>query len=207
VSALRAGRSSLRPGLICVYTLTLSTGRGDTVHTEAAVVHEPCDALPAARTPAAARRVVREFVDAREPAVRAALLASSASRLADVAASHGSRVEALERRQRALRPPSPPAQGELVQGGLFDARALLARAVHARAASALLEASEERLEALAAARALTTAVELAAILIVCGTVAAQGSRPASSSPEGLRYGLETSFTTVAAQGPSPAPGR
>ena len=83
VSALRIGRSNLRPGLICVYTLTLSTERGDAVHTELAAVHEPCDGPIGARTPAASRRVIREFVEAREPAVRAALLVSKASHLDD----------------------------------------------------------------------------------------------------------------------------
>ena len=37
-----------------------------------------------------------------------------------------------------------------------------------RAAAALLEASQERLESLASARTLTTAIELSAILIACG---------------------------------------
>ena len=66
VSALRIDRSSLQPGLICVYTVTLSTERGDAVHTELAVVHEPDkpdEALSVARTPAAARRAIREFVE------------------------------------------------------------------------------------------------------------------------------------------------
>ena len=165
MSALRVGRSNLQPGLICVYTLTLSTERGDAVHTEVAVVHEPCEALPAARTPAAARRLVREFVDAREPAVRAALVVSRASHLADIAAAHGATIEALQRRERALMLPAPSAARELVQSGLFDGRALRAKAVRTRAASALLEASEERLESLASAHALTTTVELSAILI------------------------------------------
>ena len=145
--------------------MTLSTERGDAVHTELVVVHEPCDALPAAPTQAAARRVVREFVEAREPAVRAALLVSKASHLADVAASHTSRVAALERRERALMLPAPSAAPALVQGGLFDGRAVRAQAARTRAAATLIEASEERLESLATARALTTSVELSAILI------------------------------------------
>ncbi len=199
MTALPIGRSNLRPGLICVYTLTLSTERGDAVHTELAAVHEPCDGPIDARTPAASRRVIREFVEAREPAVRAALLVSKESHLATVAASHGSRVEALQHRERALMLPTPADALELVQGGLFDRRALRAQADRTRAASALLEASEQRLESLASARTLTTVVELSAILIAFD--------PRSGRPEGLRYGLETGFTTVVAQGFSPAPCR
>jgi superfamily II DNA or RNA helicase len=201
VSSLRIGRSTLKPGLICVYTLTLSTERGDAVHTELAVVHEPCDALIGARTPASARPVIREFLDAREPAVRAALLVSKTSDLTDIAASHSSVVDALQRRERALMLPAPSAARELVQGGLFDGRALRAQAARTRAASALLAASEERLESLASAQTLTTAIDLSAILIAFGAHA--------GSPEGLRYGFETSSPHVAvvAQGFSPAPGR
>jgi ERCC4-related helicase len=192
VSALRIGRSNLQPGLICVYTLTLSTERGDAVHTEVAVVHEPCAAMPAAPAQAAARRVVREFIETREPAVRAALVLSKASHLAEVAVSHASKVAALQRRERALMLPAPSAAQGLVQGGLFDGRAVRAQAARTRAAAALVEASEERLESLATARALRTTVELSAILIAFDA--------RSGRPEGLRYG-----TTVVAQGFSPAP--
>jgi superfamily II DNA or RNA helicase len=166
VSALRVRGSNLQPGLICVYTLTLSTERGDPVHSEIAVVHEPCDGLPAAPTQAAARRVVREFVEAREPAVRAALLVSKASPLAEVAVAHTDRLATLQRRERALLLPAPSTARALVQGGLFDARAVRALAARTRANAALLEASEERLESLATARALTTGIELVQVLLV-----------------------------------------
>ena len=167
VSALRIDRSSLQPGLICVYTVTLSTERGDAVHTELAVVHEPDkpdEALSVARTPAAARRAIREFMETREPAVRAALLVSMTSHLADVASAHATVVEASQRREHALMLQGPAAR-ELVQSGLFDGRALRAHAARQRAAATLVEASEERLESLASERAVRTAVDLSAILI------------------------------------------
>lgn len=165
VSALSVGRSNLHAGLICVYTLTLSTERGDPVHTELAVVHAPCGAPIDARTPAVSRRVIHEFVEAREPAVRAALLVSKASHLADVAASHRSRIAALHRRERALMAPASLDAQEPIQDGLFDRRALRAQAARTGAASALLEAAQDRLESLAASQTLTTAIELSAILI------------------------------------------
>ena len=195
VSALSVGRSSLRAGLICVYTLTLSTERGDAVHTELAVVHEPCGAPIDASSPAASRRVIHEFLEAREPAVRAALLVSRASHLADVAASHSSRIAALHRRERALMVPANLDAQEPVQNGLFDRRALRAQAARTGAASALLEAAQDRLESLAASQTLTTAVDLSAILIAFDA--------RSGSPKGLRYGL----VSVVAQGFSPASGR
>ena len=167
VSALRIDRSSLQPGLICVYTVTLSTERGDAVHTELAVVHEsdkPDEALSVARTPAAARRAIREFMETREPAVRAALLVRMTSHLADVASAHATVVEGSQRREHALMLQGPAAR-ELVQSGLFDGRALRAHAARQRAAATLVEASEERLESLASERAVRTAVDLSAILI------------------------------------------
>ena len=163
-TVLRIDRSSLQPGLICVYTLTLSTERGDAVHTELAVVHEPDDALSVARTPAAARRAIREFVETREAAVRAALLVSMTSHIADVASAHAAVVEGSLRREHALIMQVPSAR-ELVQSGLFDRRALRAHAGRQRAAAALVEASEERLESLASERTLRTAIDLSAILI------------------------------------------
>ena len=93
-SVLRIGRSSLLPGLICVYTVTLSTERGDAVHTELAVVHEPdagrgVDASRGRRRRHGGRSA--SSWTTREPAVRAALLVSMASHIADVASAHGYR--------------------------------------------------------------------------------------------------------------------
>ncbi len=169
-AVLRIDRSRLQPGLICVYTVTLSTERGDAVHTELAVVHEPDkpdEALSVARTPAAARRAIREFVETREPAVRAALLVSMTSHIADVASAHAAVVEGSQRREHALMLQAPSAR-ELVQSGLFDGRALRAHAGRQRAAAALVEASEERLQSLASERTLRTAIDLSAILITEG---------------------------------------
>jgi len=217
VTALRIGRSSLQPGLICVYTLTLSTERGDAVHTELAVVHEPSDALTVSRARSDARRAIREFVAAREPAVRAALLVSKASHLAGVAAAHAAGVEAQQRRERALMRPASPATAEPVQTGLFDGRALRAHGAQRRAAAALIEVSEERLESLASAQALTTVIDLSAVLIVHVAGAIDGFKTSRVrlKPDATN-GFETGSThvasvfslkTVVAQGFSPAMNR
>jgi superfamily II DNA or RNA helicase len=168
VTAVPTGRSNVQPGLICVYTLTLSTSRGDIVHTEIAAVHEARGAGTCVRTPAAARHAVRTFVDLREPAVRAALLVSKARYLADIAAAHRSALETRQARERALRDPVSSAAADLVQGGLFDGRALREHAARQRAAAALIETSGERLDSLASAQTLTTAIDLSAILLAHG---------------------------------------
>jgi hypothetical protein len=168
VTALRTGRSNVPPGLICIYTLTLSTSRGNIVHTEIAVVHEPRGAGTCVRTPAETRHAVRTFLDLREPAVRAALLVSKAPSLADVAAAHRSALETRQARERALRGPASSAARDLVQAGLFDGRALREHAARQRAAATLIEASGERLDSLASAQTLTTAIDLSAILLAPG---------------------------------------
>jgi superfamily II DNA or RNA helicase len=175
VTALRTGRSNVPPGLVCVYTLTLSTSRGDIVHTEIVLVHEPGGARTRVRTPAAARHAVRTFLDLREPAVRAALLVSKAPSLAGITAAHRSALDTRQARERALRDPVSPAARDLVQGGLFDRRALREHAARQRAAATLIEASGERLDSLASAQTLTTAIDLSAILLADGAATSSGT--------------------------------
>jgi hypothetical protein len=95
--------------------------------------------------------------------------------------AHGSVVEALQRRERALMRPAPSV---LMQSGLFDGRALRAQAARTRAADMLVEASEERLESLASSQALTTAIDLSAILIAPAHFAALKGCATTRPPSG-----------------------
>jgi superfamily II DNA or RNA helicase len=164
-TAVRLRNSSLAPGLICVYALRLCTARGDIVHTELAVVHEPIVRMAHAPAPAAVRRLIREFVAAREPALRAALLAARQPGLEDFAKAYGFAADVLNRRERVLTLAAPSAARELVQGGLFDRRAERAQTARRRAASMLID----RLDAPAPGGRLTTAVQLSAVLVAIGS--------------------------------------
>lgn len=59
----------------------------------------------------------------------------------------------------------PSTAAELVQDGLFDRRAVRARAASRRASATLLAASEHRLASLDRSKQLTAGADLVAILI------------------------------------------
>jgi hypothetical protein len=58
---------------------------------------------------------------------------------------------------------------------LFDRRALREHAARQRAAATLIEASGERLDSLASAQTLTTAIDLSAILLADGAATSSGT--------------------------------
>jgi hypothetical protein len=112
------------------------------------------------------RKVVRTLIAEREPSIRSAALERHKGSLAAATTLYRASVEQLARRDSSISAAVPSTARELIQVGLFDGRALKALGARRRAAGTLLENSQERLAATARNNALTTRVELIALLIV-----------------------------------------
>ena len=106
------------------------------------------------------------MIKEREPSIRFAALEMHQRSLAAATTLYRASVEQLTRRDSNISAAVPSTARELVQVGLFDGRALKALGARRRAAGTLLEKSQERLAATARNNALTTRVELIALLIL-----------------------------------------
>jgi hypothetical protein len=159
--------SSLAPGVICIYTITLSTRDGLPVFRQIGAALDGCQ-VRTGHAAAPLRRLIRNYLEAREPAVRAVFLASREQALAAEAATHAQALEALEQRERTIAAHLSSPTRELVQAGLFDRREIKEHETRRRAFETLQDACAERLRSLDESRVLSPIAELVAILVVCG---------------------------------------
>ena len=168
VASLRRRPRSLAPGIIWTYLLSVTAGDGSIVHTETVAVHEPWPLASPVSEQRVGRRVAREFMIKREPALRDAIAASYAARLADMERTRERNRAALDRRARVISAALPGAASDLVQAGLFDQRAIRARAAMRSSGAALLDQAEAAVEARSAARCLSLSLRLFGLLILPG---------------------------------------
>jgi hypothetical protein len=153
--------------VICIYTVTLSTRDGVPVFRQIGAALDEF-AVRTGHAAAPLRRLVRNYIEEREPAVRAIFLASRQEELAGAAATHSQAIEALEQRERALTAHLSSPARELVQAGLFDLREIREHETRRRAFETLQDACTERLRLLEESRVLSPVAELIAVLVVCG---------------------------------------
>ena len=161
-TALRARRGMLFPGIVAVYTLSLASRDGSLPHTEVIAFHERGFGRP--RTPSDLRAIVRSF-SARAASIEQAILARVDGHLKEVAARCARAAEALAAREQAIATPRLSAARLLVQGGLFDQRAVRAADSRNRSAATLLEETQQHVDALMSRSHLTPALRLIAILV------------------------------------------
>jgi hypothetical protein len=166
VTVVRAKGTSLPGGIICVFTLSLTGDAGNVRHAELVTLHEPWPIPAALRTRKQVRDVIRAFTAARLASVEELLMERAAERITGITDRCAAASAAMAQREAIVAPRSSSVARDLVQGSLFDQRLLRASAARMRAASALLEETERRLEILRSASRLTPALSLSAILLV-----------------------------------------
>lgn len=151
-------------GATCLYRVALTASSGQVTHGELIALRDAFAVPPAASTCGAAREALDRWRRTREPLVRQVAADVSASRIDEVTALHEAAIASLERREAAMARARPSAARELVQPGLFDRRAVRAQQAGRQSAGALLEESDAQLASLERSRALTTSVELVALM-------------------------------------------
>jgi hypothetical protein len=163
-TVLRTSRRMLFPGVVGIYTLSLASRDGSVPHSELIVFHERGTVLSPPRTAAELREFVRLF-NARSVSVEQAILARVDGHIREVSDRCARASLALAAREQAIATPRLSVAKQLVQGGLFDRRALRAGAARARTAATLLEETERRVDTLMSHSHLTPALSLIAILV------------------------------------------
>ena len=163
-TVLRARHRTLFPGVVGIYTLSLVSRDGSVPHSELIVFHERGSVIAPPRTAAELREFVRLF-NARSASVEQAILARVDGRIQEVSDRCARASMALAAREQAIATPRLSAARQLVQGGLFDQRALRAGAARARTAATLLEETELHVDTLMSHSHLTPALRLTAILV------------------------------------------
>jgi ERCC4-related helicase len=163
-TALRTRRGILFPGIVAVYRLSLASGDGSLLHSEVIAFHERGFASARPRTPADLRAIVRSF-STRAGSMEQAILTHVDGHLKEVAARCATASAALAAREQAIATPRLSASRLLVQGGLFDQRAVRAAATRSRAAATLLEETHQQVDALMSRSHLAPALGLIAILV------------------------------------------
>jgi superfamily II DNA or RNA helicase len=153
------------PGFTCVYDFSLVTEDGTAAHTEIVPVHVAEDVAPHPSTPGAMRQVVRGFLESRERVVRELVAGHMGSRVADLERRHIRALTSLASRERSMTAALPSPSQQLVQAGLFDGRAIRAKAVRTASVAALLEAAGQRLASLSTSARLEARFDLRAILV------------------------------------------
>lgn len=166
VSILKTRRSVLPPGAWFVYSVSLRAQDGSLAARCACCVSTPFRHRDDGdHSSKAVRGSVRALIAALGPSSRAAALDAAAVEMRQAAATHHRCVDAGIRRERTIAAALPSTARGLVQGGLFDRRAVDAEAVRRQTADALLEESRTRLRELEQSRLLTATCELEALLL------------------------------------------
>jgi superfamily II DNA or RNA helicase len=165
-TALRARQTRLPPGGFYVCSLNLASTSGLLVHSEVVVLHESCD-VPFLRTAGEVRtfalRCRRRF-----DAAQTMLLSLFSDRIGQIAQSCQRAAEALADREQIVSSPSSSAARQLVQGGLFDRRAIRTNDEQRNREAADQEHAQHQLNALESYRHLMPSLEVRAILLVSG---------------------------------------
>jgi superfamily II DNA or RNA helicase len=169
-----SARPAAVPAATAVGIVRLLTSEGSTVHAEmkAVAVHPGARSdgragwRTRARRPAAEiRSIVTAWLARNESALLKALESEARLRLDDVAERYRSTLDALDRREHAIRTWLSDDARLIVQGGLFDRRALREADERQRTTAALIEESGGRSRAVAANRMLTREIEWCAVLL------------------------------------------
>jgi hypothetical protein len=163
-TVLRARRGTLFPGVVGIYTLSLTSKDGSVLHSELVVFHERGGVLAPPRTPEELREIVQSF-NGHAASVEQAILARVDGHLNEVARRCARAAAALAAREQAIVTPRLSAARLLVQGGLFDQRAVRAGAARTRTSATLLEETAQHVDALRSHSDLTPALRLTAILV------------------------------------------
>lgn len=161
---LAAKRRLLQPGLVRVYRLVLKAADGTIVHSE----------IVALRTPFLARapidRVHFRDIMASVAAVRLDDEPSTMDvldeRIARATSACARTSAGLIERERLVSVQVSSAARSLVQGSLFDRRAVRARREQERSASAIVDEGRARIATLAGHASLTASVTLTALLLI-----------------------------------------
>jgi hypothetical protein len=153
-----------RCGATCLYIVALVGPNGDTQHSEVVAVRDSLALCPTSTGAGAATQAFERWLQSREPEVRHAVSFTAGPGLEKVVARYRASIAALERREQAMCRARPSVSRQLVQAGLFDARAVRAQQVRRQSTEALLEESEARIASLEAALNVTVSVKLAAFL-------------------------------------------
>ena len=165
-AALRARQADLRPGGLHVCALNLMTGTGAVVHSEIVVLHEGCD-VPRLRTAGE----VRAFALAcrrRFDVAQTMVLSLFRDRIDHVAGACLRAAEAQVDREQIVSSPFTSTARQLVQGGLFDRRAVRTSDEQRDREAVVREEAQHRIADLEAHRDLIPSLDLRAILLVSG---------------------------------------
>jgi len=165
-TAVRTKRMGLAPGCLYVCVLNLTTASGDIVHSEVIGLHERCS-VPHTRTTADVRAFARNCRE-RFDAVQEIHLHWFRDRFDRVTRLCLQAVEGLLDREQIIAGPLTSTAGQLVQGGLFDRRAIRHQDHQRDRDAALLEEMQRRCRALKAHKQLKPSLDLRAILLVGG---------------------------------------
>jgi hypothetical protein len=157
-------RQGLRPGILRIYTLTLTAVGGAIIFTDVVVAHEPC-MVGRLKTPDDVRRVVTSL-DSQSAATATGVLRLLNSRIDGDLASCARLATALIAREAVVSAPALSSAQQLIQRGLFDRR--VERATHHRAqanAAAMLD-SDRRVNVLNSWIHATPSLKLNAIMLI-----------------------------------------
>jgi len=161
---LKAKRRLLPSGLIRVYVLALTARDGTIVHSEFVALREPLGS----RMPTTAGHLSDMIDVAGNTEFNAEHFVPIIfrERIAHVTQQCSRASSALAERERVVALPISSAARLLVQGSLFDRRAVRASREQKRTTVAVLEETNLRIEAVMARATLAPSVRLAAVLLI-----------------------------------------
>jgi superfamily II DNA or RNA helicase len=161
---LGATRGGIADGVICVYTLALTTADGNLRHAELAIVRDGWRPPAVPETPAELRRVVSAFRHARGTAIEGMLANRLADRVKDVNTCCAAATACAAEREETVVGVSRGLAEHLVQASLFGHQRGPLQPSQGQIVR--LEDAGHYREQLASASQLTPTLELRAILIV-----------------------------------------
>ena len=159
---VRAKRRLLPPGLVRIFCLDLTANDGTSVHSELVLLHEPMQGR-------ISRGRLGDFMRtaARDTAVaERVLLAFLREHIADLIQSVIGAASAFADRERVVLQPMASAAQRVVQGGLFDRRAVRTDHERSRTAAVMLEDSGRRLESHNACSSVAPSLALTALIVI-----------------------------------------
>jgi superfamily II DNA or RNA helicase len=158
---VRTKRRMLPRGLLRIYRLALTSTNGTTVHSELVAVHE-ATAVGRPLSVESLRHFTRT-ASADTSVARRLLQTLLKEHVAEVIRLCTQTSSALAERERVVSLPSGSASQRLVQGGLFDRRAVRAARERERAEAAIRADADQRIEDLDAQSRLTPSLTLTAL--------------------------------------------
>jgi hypothetical protein len=161
---LRATRGGIADGVVCVYTLSLTTADGNVRHAELAIVHDRWRPPAVPETPAELRSVVSAFRLARGAALEEGLVNRLANRVKDISTCGATATASAAEREEVVVGSTRAMAQHLVQASLFSQRRGPLQPPRGR--TVRLEDAGHYREELASASQLTPTLDLCAILIV-----------------------------------------